>query len=174
MGGMIALDFASRNPALASAVVVLESMVVASQAVLLGLHDMLERVRSAESSDSVGKLLTYLMGPHFEPAERMGLLALSRACRKNVLTSAIEGMIAFDSAAAAGRIECPLLYVGTEATYADLPRLKELCPGLVTGRVVGCGHYFPVEAPEQVNPMIARFVRTAVAGNADFTSRPAR
>ena len=57
---------------------------------------------------------------------------------------------------------CPLLYVGTSATYADLDRFRALCPQLVTGQVVGCGHYFPIEVPEQVSAMIARFVETRI------------
>ena len=52
-----------------------------------------------------------------------------------------------------------MLYVGTKERYADLGRLRELCPQVVIGQFVGCGHYFPLEVPEQLCPMIARFIQ---------------
>jgi hypothetical protein len=105
----------------------------------------------------------YLAGPHFDPAARGRLVASAVACPQRVLVSALEGIIAFDSVAAAAAVRCPLLYVGTSTTYADLDRFRALCPQLVTGQLVGCGHYFPAEVPEQLHPMIARFIATHVA-----------
>ena len=42
------------------------------------------------------------------------------------------------------------------------PGSARYCPGLVTGQIVGSGHYFTLEVPEQVNPMIERFIATTV------------
>jgi len=162
MGGMIALDFAARYPGETAAAVILEGMVVASDAALAGLRSMLEHVRRPDYRDFVAGLITQLTGPDFEPAERERVVALCAACPQHVLISALEGILAFDSVAAAAEVKCPLLYIGTNTTYADLPRFKELCPELVTGQLVGCGHYSPLEVPEQLAPMVARFIRRFV------------
>jgi pimeloyl-ACP methyl ester carboxylesterase len=165
MGGMIALEFAARHGDQIAAAIILEGMVVAAEAVLDGLRRMLDDVRSKDGHrDFVARLMTHLAGPHFDPGACARLLATISACPQHVLIAALEGIIAFDSVAAAARVTCPLLYLGTNATYADLGRLRELCPQLVTGQLVGCGHYFPVEVPAQVNAMIARFIRIAVVG----------
>jgi hypothetical protein len=33
-----------------------------------------------------------------------------------------------------------------------------LCPQLVTAKAVGSGHFLSLEVPEQINPMIDRFI----------------
>jgi hypothetical protein len=48
-------------------------------------------------------------------------------------------------------------------TYADIERFRELCPQLLTGQLVDCGHYFPLEVPEPLNAMVGRFLETHVA-----------
>lgn len=163
MGGMIALDFASRHPGRAAAAILLEGMVVAPPPLLAGLRPMLDGVRSERYREVVAGLMGHLTGPWFEPAERARLAALAASCPQHVLVSALEGILAFDSIAAAKAVKCPLLYIGTATSYADLGRFRELCPQLVTGQLVGCGHYFPLEVPDQLSPMIARFIRTSVA-----------
>lgn len=162
MGGMIALDFAARHPAELSAAVVLEAMVVAPESLLAGLRPMLEGVRSAGYREYVARLMSHLAGPHFDLAERARLASLVASCPQHVLVSALEGIIAFDSIAAARAVARPLLYVGTSTRYTDATRFRELCPQLVTGTLVGCGHYFPLEVPEQLAPMIDRFIETSV------------
>lgn len=162
MGGLIALDFAARHAAELTAAVVLEPMAIAPE-LLAGLRPILAAVRSDGYRDVVAGLMGYLTGPHFDPGERARLVSFIQACRQHVLISAMEGILAFDSEAAAANVECPLLYVGTNTTYANIERFRALCPQLVTGQLVGCGHYFPLEVPEQLTAMIARFIETSVA-----------
>ena len=162
LGGAVALAYAARHPAQVAAAVLLEAMVVAPDPVLAGLRRMLEAVRAPNYRDYVPRLLGHLTGPHLDPAARAQLTGRAATCPQPVLVAALEGLLAFDSAAAAAEVRCPLLYVGTQTPYADLPRLRALCPQLVTGQLVGCGHYFPLEVPDQLGPMIARFIATAV------------
>jgi hypothetical protein len=43
----------------------------------------------------------------------------------------------------------------------DLVPVRALCPTLVTGQTVGAGHFHQLEVPEQVSPMIDRFLALA-------------
>jgi pimeloyl-ACP methyl ester carboxylesterase len=157
MGGMIALDFAGRHPEQVSAAIVLEGMILAPE-LLDGLRPVLARIRNQDFRDVAAGLMSYLCGPRFDPQERRQLAAVAGACRQHVLVSAMEGILAFDSEAATRTVNCPMLYVGTGERYADIGRLRALCPQVVTEQLVGCGHYFPLEVPEQLCPMIARFI----------------
>jgi hypothetical protein len=56
--------------------------------------------------------------------------------------------------------------VGTGTPYSDLQQLGSICPQLFTDEVVGAGHYFPLEVPEQLHPIVARFVEEHVPGGA--------
>jgi pimeloyl-ACP methyl ester carboxylesterase len=160
MGGLIALDFAARYGDRLSAAVILESIVVAPRRVIAGLRPVLEGVRTARYREVVTGVMTHLTGPHFDPAARARLVSVSTACAQHVLVSTMEDVITFDSAAAAARVACPVLYVGTRTVYADLERFRELCPQLVTEQLVDCGHCFPLEVPDQLDAVIERFVRT--------------
>jgi len=160
MGGMIALDFAARYPELVSAAVVLEGMILAPE-LLDGLQPIVAGVRGEDFRDVVARVISFLCGPRFDPRERARLVGTARSCRQHVLVSAMEGVVAFDSEAVTKAVKCPLLYVGTGERYADLDRLRALCPQVVTEQLVGCGHYFPSEMPEQVCHLIARFIRLA-------------
>jgi len=159
MGGIIALDLAARHADRISGAVLLEAMVVA-EPLLEGLRPILGGVRTKTYRDVVARLMAELAGRHFDPAERARLVSLATSCAQHVLVSALEGILAFDSIRAAAHAKCPLLYVGTSSTYADVARFRELCPQLVTGHLVGCGHYFPLEVPDQLNAMITRFLQT--------------
>ena len=160
MGGVIALELAARHADRISGAVMLEAMVVAEPQ-LAGLRPILEGIRMPGYRNVVARLMTALAGP-LDPVEREGLATFAASCAQHVLVSALEGILSFDSAKAAARVKCPLFYIGTNVTYADLVQLRVLCPQLVTGRLVGCGHYFPLEAPDQVNAMIARFVQSNI------------
>ena len=163
MGGMVALDFAARYADQVSAAIILEGMVLAPD-LLEGLKPILVGVRTEGYRDVVGGLMSYLSGPGFDAHGRAHLVAGATSCHQHVLISAMEGMLAFDSTAAARAVKCPLLYIGTGERYADLGQLRQLCPQAITGQLVGCGHYFPLEVPEQLCPMIERFIRLTTEG----------
>lgn len=161
MGAMIALDFAGRYPQRLGAAVLLEGMIAAPDLVA-GLTPILEEVRGEEHRAFIAKLMARLAGAYLEPSHLARLSAIAASSPKHVLVSAMEGIIAFDSIAAAARVASPLLFLGTAAKYADLVHLGRLCPQLVTGQLVGCHHYFPLEVPDQIDAMVARFLATSL------------
>jgi pimeloyl-ACP methyl ester carboxylesterase len=163
MGGAIALDVAARYGERVSAAVLLEALVMAPEASVAGLRQVLHGLRSDRYREVVAGLMKHIAGPHLCPEARAWLVSTATSCQKSVLVAAMEGLLAFDSAAAAAHVRCPLLYVGRGEPYADFERLRVLCPQLVIGQLVGCGHYFPLEVPEQLEPMVERFISTALA-----------
>jgi pimeloyl-ACP methyl ester carboxylesterase len=157
MGGLVALDLAARHPERVAAAALLEPMLLAPRA-LDGLRPILADLRTSAFRDVVGGLMGYLAGPRLAEADRSRLVAVARSCPRHVLVAGMEGILAFDGVAAAQAVRCPLLYVGTGEPYADLDRLGALCPQLVTARLEGCGHYFPLEAPESLVAALDPFV----------------
>jgi pimeloyl-ACP methyl ester carboxylesterase len=63
-----------------------------------------------------------------------------------------------DMAAALRASHVPLLYIGASRPMARSERLFELRPDAWYGQVVGSSHFVQLDAPEQVNAMIDRFV----------------
>jgi pimeloyl-ACP methyl ester carboxylesterase len=161
MGGIVALDFAARYRERVMATVLLEAMVVAPD-VIEGLRPVLAGVRSPDFREFVARLITYLTGPTFDPEQRSRLVRGVQDCPQYVLIAAMEAILAFDSVAAAARVTSPLLYVGTDVRYTDESRLRALCPQLRTEHLAACGHYFPLEVPDQLHDVIDRFVRQSI------------
>jgi hypothetical protein len=46
----------------------------------------------------------------------------------------------------------------------DMARFHELCSQMMYSKTVGSGHFCQLEVPEQVNPMIERFLTIALPG----------
>jgi len=162
LGGMITLDFAARHADKLSAAIILEGPVVPPNPLATVLGPLLESIRGENYREALTAFLNHLVGPHFDPAERTRLTEIFTSCPHHVLVSSFEHMIAFDSVAAASQVTCPLLYVGTQTRYADTQEFRKLCPQLKLGQLVGCGHYFPLEVPDQLAPMLTRFIQTEV------------
>lgn len=169
MGGIIALEMAARHAQRVCGAAILEAM-VAAPAMLDGLRPVLAGVRSAAYRTVVNGLMRHLCGPGLAPDLRE--LVAESVCPQHVLISAMEGMLDYDSAAAARQVRGPLLYVGTHHPYADLAHWRALCPQLVTVQLDGCGHYFPLEAPERLHEAIVNFLRTLPVDERRASSEP--
>jgi pimeloyl-ACP methyl ester carboxylesterase len=50
------------------------------------------------------------------------------------------------------------MYVGSHAPVADMAALRAAMPNAVMAQTAGAGHFHQIEVPEQVNPMIERFL----------------
>ncbi|MFV8753422.1 alpha/beta fold hydrolase [Nannocystaceae bacterium ST9] len=162
MGGLVALEFASRFDARAA--VILESPVAAPPAMAAAIQPAIDRLETDAYRDTAGNVMRMLIGEQFgDLATRARMIDDARALPQHVLARSLRASVAYASRPAAARVRCPILYVGTGARYADLAAFKEVCPQLVIGQLVGCGHYFPIEVPEQLNPMILRFLAIHVA-----------
>jgi pimeloyl-ACP methyl ester carboxylesterase len=166
MGGVIALDLAARYGDRIAATVLLEALIVPPEEAIAGIRSVLAGLRSDRYREVVAGFMRHIAGPHLDPEDREQLVGTATSHPRGALADALEDMLAFDGAAAAARVRCPLFYVGTGTPYSDLQRLGAICPQLVTDEVVGAGHYFPLEVPEQLHPMVARFVEEHVPGGA--------
>jgi pimeloyl-ACP methyl ester carboxylesterase len=157
LGGFVALELASRiDP---RALVILESPIAAPPAMAAAIQPALDRLETDAWQTTAGALLDIMLGKHFDAEARARMLDYVRGLPQHVVSRSLRASPAYDNQQAAARVRCPTLYIGTSTPYADIARFRELCPQLVTGQLVGCGHYFPLEVPDQLIPMIRRFLR---------------
>ena len=159
LGGSIALELAARHPALASAIVILEAMVVSPAPLLDNFRPVLAGIRTPAYPQVMHGVTAQLTGPHYPPSELARMQATMAGNAQHVMVSTLEDLLAHDSVAAAEGCKVPTLYVSSGPWYTDVERFRAACPQLVTSQAVGCGHYFPLEVPDQANSMIARFIQ---------------
>ena len=164
LGGMIAVELAARHPSLPAAIVAVDP----------GPIDMTPQARGMYEG-----LVTQLEGPHGEK-DRLAFvlgcfLATDDAGRKSqivetmcsaplsVAAAVIRGVLAWPGADALRRCEVPTLVLLSQTGGSNDPaRLLALKPDLHIGVTVGSGHVHQLEVPEQVTPMIDRFLRVAI------------
>jgi pimeloyl-ACP methyl ester carboxylesterase len=161
MGGNVALELAARYPEVLSSLVMIDSVVLPPQALLDTLPSQF-----AEA----------LAGPHYLDAYRQSLSALclptdkqslqlisSLDIPKHVLVSALPNHTTnYDASSAATACHVPIAYIFSIMPFLDLPRFESLTPQLVSARTLGSGHFSPVEVPDQVNAMIAQFIKVSM------------
>lgn len=163
MGGSIVLATAATHPSLQpSAVVVLEALVVAPPALLDQFRPVLDGIRSPAYPQVMRQFMDQLFGPHYDNADKARRLDQLAVNDQPAMVAALESVLSFDSARAVRSCTAPVLYVSSGPWYTDVTRFRELCPQLVTGQLVGTGHYFPLEVPAQLNPMIERYIEVVV------------
>jgi pimeloyl-ACP methyl ester carboxylesterase len=162
MGGSVALEIAARHPDLASAIIILEALVVAPVELVDGFRPVLDAIKTDAFTPALTQLTNQLTGPFFAEDQRKQMVETITQQRPDVMISSLQDLLDNDSTAAAAECKVPTLYVASGPWYTDVARFKELCPALTTAQLVGCGHYFTLEVPEQVNPVINRFIQTNV------------
>lgn len=166
MGGIVAYDVAARYPALASAIVMIDSAVVRPAAAKAAGPAILDALRSPRYAEVLRDLMTKgFFIPSDDAGRRNAILDAMTATPQHVMASAYQGLLDYDPEAGRGRIRVPSLFIAANepTPRADLVALRDLIPELHEGKTVGSGHFCTVEVPDQINAMIERFERVARA-----------
>lgn len=163
MGGVAAFDLAVRYPNLASAIVMIDSPVTRPEAARARMPAFLETLKDGDYRAAIsGYVEQALFLPTDAPDRRATILARMLLTERHVMIAAFKGLYDFDPNEAAGRTLAPGLYIAANARpLSDIPRLLALAPQTQFGQTVGSGHFCPLEVPDQVNAMIARFLQVS-------------
>lgn len=160
--GAIGLEAASRFPELFSALVVLDAPALPPQPVREAFAQLAAALRTPAYGGAIDATCDRMIFlPTDDKARRQKLHAGLMGTPQHVLASTWEQFIAYDPRAAASQCKLPLLYVGS-VMPCDEAAMRALCPHILIGRTVGAGHFHQLEVPEQVNAMIARFLKIAL------------
>jgi pimeloyl-ACP methyl ester carboxylesterase len=158
MGGNVALELAAKYPELLSSLVMIDSAVLPSQALLDTLSPHMDEIQTGPNYlDTYRKLLSSICLP--TDKQSLQLIAALNV-PKHVLASALSNHTTkYDASGAATACHVPIAYIHSIMPFLDLPRFASLTPQLVSARTLGSGHCSPMEVPDQINAMIAQFIK---------------
>ena len=168
LGGMIAIELAARYPALPAAIVAVDP----------GPIDPLPEARSffegfvaqLEGPDGDAVRRTFIEGMFLatdDADRRRGIVETMCSVPLRVAVAVIRGVIAWNGVGALLLCKAPLFVLGSEAEGSNAPaRLLALKPDIHLGLTVGAGHFHQLEVPEQVTPMIEKFIQLAAEASA--------
>jgi pimeloyl-ACP methyl ester carboxylesterase len=164
--GAIGLELAARFPDLLAALVSLDAPFSPPPEVKAGFQQLLDGLHSPAYRDVLCKTAdTMFFLPTDDQQRKAHLVKGMLELPQQVIVSTWESFLAHDAEAAAAECQVPVLHLRS-VFPANLARLQELCPRLVTGQTVGAGHFHQLEVPDQVNAMIDRFISISLIGKA--------
>src|SRR5215217_3536375 len=170
LGGTVALIVASRRPTLPAAIVAIDAPWFAPQNVrdlVPGLTEAFKGPQFRETLRQVVRDAFFL--PSDDQQRRDRIADHMSSAPQHVMVSAWEHVWGFDSAGALSALRIPALYIGggaplgpdgTSTPLGTPEGIRAQNPWVIIGQTVGAGHFTQLDAADQVNAMIARFLAT--------------
>ena len=161
LGGLVGLELAARHPSVPKAVVAVDPGPIDP---LPGSSERLSALMSSVRDTNAEDPRPAYVAGLFHPGD--DLVRASRVAEtmciptRAVAAAQLEGYLRWDGVAALTRCAVPLLVVLARTGGSNDPsRLLALKPDVQIGVTVGAGHFLQLDAADQLNPMIERFVR---------------
>lgn len=161
--GVIGLELAARYPEVASGLVLLDSPVFVPPPVRQAFEGAGAGMRTPAWKEVIrGFADQVAFRPGDTSARKAAIVEAMCALPQQVVASSWAGYLAYDPTPAARAVKVPVLAVQA-AMPADVERLRAECPQLELVAVTGSGHFCQLEAPDQVNAAIERFLAGSAA-----------
>jgi pimeloyl-ACP methyl ester carboxylesterase len=161
-GGSVSLAFAAAHPDQVRALVMLDSGLRSNATVNADLNPFYDALRAATPEQYRAIVEDFCMTRLFDPVDDQALaLAISVQMAQvpaHVFLSMATTVTRFDSAATARSCTVPSLIIQSCQPFVDPAALATLGDNWYDARVVGSGHFIQVLVPDQVVPMIRRFL----------------
>ncbi len=158
LGALVALALAQRTPQFVAAVVMIDPPPI-NKEVWEGLAAQL--IPSLEGPDGPTgrrRFVEQLFLPTDDEARRAQILETMASVPMEIALPTVQAIGAFDTTAALREIAVPVLTILSAVPMNDSASLLEAGRTMTIGQIVGAGHFLQLEVPEQVNPMIDRFL----------------
>jgi pimeloyl-ACP methyl ester carboxylesterase len=165
LGAMIAIELAARHPSVPSAVVADDPGPINWLPESRTIYEQFALGLEGPDGDAVRR--TWVengVGTTAGAQQRQWIVETMCSVPLRTAAAGIRGVLAWNGVDALARCTVPLLVLRSETGGSNDPaRLLPFKPDLHFGLTVGAGHFHQLETPEQVTPMIERFLQIAIA-----------
>ena len=166
MGAQVVLAAAAEaGPARIAGAVLLEpAHILPTEGALAAGRSLAERLAAEEPAEVVRAFArAQLVGPPADPAGYDALVEAMAATPAEVARAQWREILAFAESGAAARalaaVDVPVLVIGCARPVNRLSDLARANRRVLTGQVAGSGHMVQWEVPDQLVPMIRRWLR---------------
>ncbi len=161
LGGMIGIEIAARYPSLPAAIVAVDPGPIDPLPRSRKVFEALAVQMDGPDGDAVRRAYIegmFLAGDNTERRRR--IIETMCSAPKSVAAAVIRSLIAWNGVGALRLCQAPLLVLLSDPGGSNAPdRLLALKPEMLIGVTVGAGHFHQLEVPEQVTPMIEKFIQ---------------
>lgn len=161
LGGMIAIELAARYPSLPAAVVADDPGAIDPLPVATRVYEGLATQLEGPDSDAVRRAYVEAMFlPGDDPDRSRRIVEIMCSVPQKIAVAVLRGVVAWNGVGALLLCNVPLLVLRSRAGGSNSPdRLLALRPDIHIGITLGAGHFHQLDVPEQVTPMIEKFIQ---------------
>jgi pimeloyl-ACP methyl ester carboxylesterase len=158
MGGAIVLQLAADHPELVAGAVMVDAAPIGADVKPMIAAVVQAMTGSDHAASRAGFIDAALFSEFDDQARRARIVAEMASAPQHVAVSCFQALVDWDGEAAAKAVGVPVLHIGASNPINDAAVLRALNPRIQTAQTAYAGHFNQLEVPEQVNPMIARFL----------------
>lgn len=161
LGGMIAIELAARHPSLAGAVVAVDpGPIDPLPQIRQVFEDLIAQLEGPDSDAARRAYVESTFSDSDDVDRRRHIVETMCSVPRHIAAAGLRGVLAWNGVGAFLTATAPMLVLRSRPGGSNDPaRLLSLRTDIRIGITVGSGHFHQLEVPEQVTPMIERFVR---------------
>jgi pimeloyl-ACP methyl ester carboxylesterase len=159
LGGSVSLYLSVQRPDAVSGIALLDSGLRRNSDKSAELGPFYEKLGGPDHYTRVREFaMGRLIQPGDDPAIAAEVVATNMAVPPHAFLALGRGVLAFDGAEAALACTLPAMIVQSKKPFVSEGVLESLGPNWMIGRAVDAGHQLQLLVPEQVNPMLDRYL----------------
>jgi len=158
IGAMVALAITQQVPDFVRAVVMTDPPPLSKEVWKSFAAELVPSFQGPDGPAGRRRFVEQMFLPTDDADRRAQIIRTMCAVPNAIAIPMVKAMAAFDSVAVLRECEVPILVIASAVPTNDSRFLLEVNSTITIGQTVGAGHFHQLEVPEQVNPMIERFL----------------
>ena len=164
LGALVALEVDRLRGHEASAIVLVEPAAIVKTAHVVRAVGGVTAALRRDCRAGQREIARTIFSRYDDPARCEAILSGMLGVAEPIVVGCYEAILAFDGERAAREVVAPVLSIDAESPVNSARALSAIFARFLGGRVVGAGHFAHIEAPDQVNAMVDRFLTLVARG----------
>jgi pimeloyl-ACP methyl ester carboxylesterase len=164
IGAMVALALSQLAPELVGAVALIDPPPLNKEVWKGFAPQLISSFSGPAGAAGRRQFVEQMFLPTDDATRRATIIETMTAVPNDIAIALVRAIAAYDAMAVLQRCEVPTLTISSAVPTNDAASLLAASSTMMLGQTVGAGHFLQLEVPEQVNPMIERFLAIIPGG----------
>lgn len=166
-GANIAIDTVINHSLAIEKLVVIDPPIFMDKSFINEINAFIESLENAKFNQQFVTSLVEALFHHTDSSNKEIAASAFNGVNKASLAGMFRGLLEWDakSTGILKKIACPTLCILTDEHHCSYEKMRREAPQFEIGKVVGSKCWATLEVPEQVNAMIARFIKRAASAS---------
>jgi pimeloyl-ACP methyl ester carboxylesterase len=164
IGAMVALALSQLTPERVGAVALIDPPPLSKEVWKGFAPQLIDSFSGPDGPTGRRQFVEQMFLPTDDPTRRAKIIDTMTAVPNDIAIPLVQAIAAFDAMAVLQQCKVPVLTISSAVPTNDAASLLAANATMTLGQTVGAGHFLQLEVPEQVNPMIERFLAIIPGG----------